>query len=189
MSGSGRGICRGLDILKIRDYELLPLLRNFLECEDADGTSSNNVCIQLSKMILILCLFPKWIRWRKYEFMHLCFISCWKCLLLCCVDDDHVINVSKHVNWWNTQVLTRYPVSDVGWSCQTLGHWFLGNHCFCYHCFVTVSVLHMTWQSHYGLEKGRKGRKISKALNQKGSRQLWMSVVTIIGRDVRGVGR
>ena len=179
ISGSGRGIWRGLDIFENqRLWTIFDFEKIFFESEDVDGSSNDdssiNVCIQFFSIAWILCLFPNWIKWRlwgrKYEFMHLCFISCWKCLLLCCVDDDHVINVSKHVNWWNTQVLTRYPVSDVGWSCQTLGHWFLGHHCFCNHCFVTVSVLHMNWQSHYGLENGRKGRKISKALNQKGSR-------------------
>ena len=51
---------------------------------------------------------------------HKC-LSYWKCLLLSgrcvLVDDNHVINVSKHVNWWTTQVLTRYTVLDVGGSC------------------------------------------------------------------------
>ena len=51
---------------------------------------------------------------------HVC-LSYWNCLLLSVVcvlfDDDHVINVMKHVNWWTTQVLTGYTVLDVGGSC------------------------------------------------------------------------
>ena len=51
---------------EFRGYELFLILRNFLECEDVDGTSiddsSKSVCIQLSKMSLILCLLPNWMR-------------------------------------------------------------------------------------------------------------------------------